>query len=344
MNDKNIRYDIGEPVSTEQPDGRAPDRLKAYRLDRKKSLIKLGAIGAFLIVMIIFASLGWFAKNKDTASDGMKVAISGPDYEILFLENGVNGIYYEDYHKLVQDPSAIVWQMAEANHMDNYSNDASNKGIHPGSCGVVSFCVKPLVDSVDLNFTFDVLGYTYDEANGMTQLTSNQAPSLFLNGHILLFEKRTGTEDNYIYSKPILSDEDMDRVIKGKTYSGKNTLTTVDIYWVWPRTLSTLIDAKNCTKISVTETPFTSTETGSGTSVSTSAYSDVVDNIRTYPDFYCKGVSRPDDDQSRPTESTIVANYDKYGDYYDQADNDIGMGVDFLLLKLYVSKASSGGE
>ena len=67
-------------------------------------------------------------------------------------------------------------------------------------------------------------------------------------------------------------------------------------------------------------------------------------NIRAYPDYYCKGVSRPANAGAMLSEPTIVTDYDKYGDYYDQADNDIGMGVNFILLKLSVSEVSSAGE
>ena len=42
-------------------------------------------------------------------------------------------------------------------------------------------------------------------------------------------------------------------------------------------------------------------------------------------------------------EEIIASEYQRYGDYYDQADNDIGMGVDFILLKLSVEEADSSG-
>lgn len=276
----------------------------------------------------------------------MSVAVSGPNYDILVLENGSDGIYY-DYHSLVKDSSAVVWQMAETNNMGNYNDTSINKGIKPGSDGVISFYVKPYVDTVDLSFTFELLGYRYDEneEDKMKQLDLDDSPAIFLNGHILLFEERTGTEENYTYSKPILSNEDMQRVISKNTYSRKvnDEPTQVDIYWVWPTTLSTLIDARNCEKINVTEIPFLN-QTPYSDASSKSAYKEVVDNILTYTDYYCKGVSRSVNANDRLTESAIVTDYDKYGDYYDQADNDIGMGVNFILLKMSVSEVSSGGE
>ena len=281
----------------------------------------------------------------------MHIAAGGPNYDILVLEDGSDGRYYNDYHSLVRDQSAVVWQMTADNNMENYGDVAANQGIRPGSYGVVSFYVKPYVESVDLSFSFEILGYSYDEdaedtEDKMKLLESDEIPAQFLNGHILLFEERTGdAEDNYVYSKPILSNADMQRVISQNTYARKadSEPSQVDIYWVWPMTLSRLIDARECHKIMVSESPFLSTAPYSESS-DTSAYSEVTDNIITYPDFYFKGMSRPAEAGGGFNAAAIVTDYDKYGDYYDQADNDIGMGVDFILLKMSVSEVSSDGE
>ena len=44
------------------------------------------------------------------------------------------------------------------------------------------------------------------------------------------------------------------------------------------------------------------------------------------------------------TRAVIARDYDIYGDYYDQADNDIGMGVNFILLKMSVSENSTSSS
>ncbi len=351
MNDNKSKFPIGELAQSASSSSPKVDELAEKKKNQKKSLIKIGAMGILTLILLIFSSLSWFTQNRETSVDGMQIVAGGPNYDILVLENGFDGLYYEDYHSLVQDQSAVVWQMVADNNMGNYSNSLSNPGIKPGSCGVVSFYVKPYVDTVDLSFNFELLGYKYDKdvvnaADKMQLLDSDESPALFLNGHILLFEERTGeTEDDFVYSKPILSNEDMQRVISKNTYTRKanDAPTQVDIYWVWPTTLSKVIDARGCTKISVTEEPFTN-KTAYSEQSSTSAYSEVVDNIRAYPDYYCKGVSRPENANDRLDPNDIVKDYDKYGDYYDQADNDIGMGVNYILLKLSVSEVTSAGE
>lgn len=351
MKDTKLKYDIGEVEQSASQSSQMVDGLAEKKREQKKSLIKVGAMLALSIILLIFSSLSWFTQNRQVETSGMQIAVGGPNYDILVLENGSDGRYYQDYHSLVRDESAVVWQMVDDNNMENYGDAGGNQGVRPGSCGVISFYVKPYVDTVDLSFDFEILGYSYDEkatnnADKMELLESNEPPARFLNGHILLFEERTGTtEDNYIYSKPILSNSDMQRIISKNTYTKKanDKPTQVDIYWVWPMTLSRLIDARTCQKITVTESPFTNTDQYSESS-NTSAYSEVVDNIREYPDFYFKGVNRPANVNDRLSEAAIVTDYDKYGDYYDQADNDIGMGVDFILLKMSVSEVSSSGE
>ncbi len=304
-------------------------------------------LGLFFITCVVIAaaiilfnnSLGWFASNKDVNGTGMQISVNASDYEIIMLDGGNDGLYYTNYHSLVKDSSALVWQMTSDYNIYNYDSNSEDVEIYPGTHGVISFYVKPKIDSINLNFSFEILGYTAEENEEtheitMTQLTQSDEPARYLNGHILLFRGRTGTEGSYIYSDPILTNADFEKIFTD-TYNStteNDGKIRVDIYWVWPHTLSDLIDARECTKITVTKEPFV--ESGED-------YNAVVDNIRTYTDYYCKGVTRPADEASRPTEAQIATDYDIYGDYYDLADNDIGMEVDFILIKMTVSKSGT---
>ena len=396
--------EAAESASTEAvTESKTDDEIRRLK---KVQLIKVSVILFFVALVMIFATLGWFSMNRETRANSGSVKIATQNYEISFLPSGSDGIYYDDYHSIVREQTnsnAMVWQMTSSNKMDNY-NSSTDKGIHPGSCGVISFKVTPKIATVNLKYSFEITGYQYSETvenkgqenetttRSMTPLASNSSLAKYLNGHILLFEGRTGTSpDNYVYSDPILSNADMERIISSKTYSGAGSETTVNIYWVWPNTLSTLIYAKTCSidvtatvdseaitysssipanataftyneteyetqgeletalaelsdgdyaititypsKINVTEDPFTVRTSNN--------YTKIVTNILTYPDYYLKGVSRSD--ASSLSEQYIVENYDIYGDYYDQADNDIGMEVNFILLKLNVSEVNSGG-
>ena len=346
-------------VHNETPDTASPVSTEQYKKMLVISLIKMSIPLVLCTVVFCLASVAWFAKNTSVKGGGMTIVAADPKYVISVLGSGNNGKYYEKYHKLVRDPSAIVWQMTADNNMDNDVNSATN-GIHPGSYGAISFYVTPKVESVDLKFAFEVVGYVSGETGEgdskeitMTPLEQSDVPAKYLNGHLLLFGGRTTNtlEDGssvITYSDPILSNEDMMRVISSKTFSGVNTQTRVDIYWVWPRTLSTLVDARGCQNVKVTVAPFTTGD----------SYSKIVENIMTYPSYYLKedtlasqssqsseneSITSGQSQGASLTEAIIASEYQRYGDYYDQADNDIGMGVDFILLKLSVEEADSSG-
>ena len=348
-------------------------------------IIKLASVFLLSLILLIFACIAWFTMSRETGSEGVQMASQGMNYEIVSLSDGNNGLYYDDYHSLVKSSDAMVWQMTAESNMDNYeiaqSGSASNEsgsdeeeeieyGIHPGSQGVISFYVIPKIAHINLDFRFEIIGYlaSEDEDTGeieMTKLDSTAGPARYLNGHILLFEQRTKIGNTYTYSKPILSNEDMLRVMESKSYTGIGTKNQVDIYWVWPNTLSNIVDATSCEKMVVIETPFTSGND----------YSAIVTNVETYPEYYLKmdgensingsgtntgnssGSSNTGNSSGSSngsgtggpgevTRAVIARDYDIYGDYYDQADNDIGMGVNFILLKMSVSEnpTSSSGS
>lgn len=347
---------------------------------RRATLVKLGTMTVFAAVIWLFSTIAWFAMNKDTSASGMSVKIGTPKYEISFLDDGSNGIYY-DVHELIREQSgssAMIWQMTDDNNMKNHSYGETKSSILPNSYGVISFNVTPLVDYVNLDFVFEVIGYTVpkpdvseeDETSETTSATAASTVSAetttttaltvdqidsdsylqqLLNGHILLFGNRTLVNGDFVYSDPILSNEDMKKVISSKEFSGKDVSCPVNIYWVWPNTLSKLVDATDCRHVSVSEEPFCEGED----------YADVVNNVLTYPEYYLRGFERTAGAVQKttsavPNETTQPANtlsaakiaedYDIYGDLYNQGDNEIGMRVSYVLLKLTVSESDSGGE
>lgn len=358
VNENNKLWEAAERVAEKVVAAKKAESEEERR-KQKKRIVKLVLLMTLIALIIVFASIAWFSMNRDVGTSGMGISVAGVNYEITMLSGGNNGKYYDDYHSLVKDSSALIWQMTDDSNMDNYedsgtssssgSEEEDTEGIHPGSFGVVSFYVTPKINTVYLDFQFEILGYTAAENETtheitMTQLNSTLGPAKYLNGHILLFENRSGTAGNYTYSNPILSNEDMKRVISGKRYDGNGTRTRVDIYWVWPNTLSKIVDARSCTKMTITEVPFTDT--------SSADYTKIITNVETYPQYYLKIVETNEEESeigsgtesSSITVSDIATDYDVYGDYYDQADNDIGMGVNFVLLKMSVSEVSSNGS
>lgn len=312
-------------------------RTKAQKLE----LIKTASMAVIILIILIFETIAWFTIGGNDAMDKLTMADNSLEYDISFLENGKDGIYTEEYRDMIGDPSALVWQMTAENNMDNL--DEKSNGIYPGAYGVISFYITPKVSDLDLALSFEVVGVkkksetesssdTESAADTLETLDSAEIPAKYLNGHILLFGERIKGEDGYTYSEPILSDKDMKRVLKKSYTDKKDEPQLVNIYWVWPETLSTLIDARNSGSVAVTEKPFTENDD----------YNKISQNVTSFPSYYLQFES--EDESTSITEENIVADYGKYGGYYDLADNNIGGNIDYLLLKLSVTKTDSDGK
>ena len=196
--------------------------------------------------------------------------------------------------------------------------------------------------------------------NGSSDV-KEQALADYLNGHILLFEEKSvetvtvdgGTTSRNVYSGLIASDSDMKRVLS-KKITGANTQQQITIYWVWPETLSTLVDARACQKMTIEQVPFTAVEDAKNTRTA------ILQNIQNYPQYYLKNVTRTvtagennteivtytvkDNTVNELSSTEIATNYDVYGDLYDQVDNEIGMSVQYLLLKMHVTEHTTAND
>lgn len=368
------------------PPGRDEKRKK------RALLLKLSAMLALSAVIVIFGSIAWFTMSREVAGNGMKMAASSENF-IISSPNGENrtaGLWYDPYHQKIRGDSsesagdipAGVWLITDEANFGNYRySDETERigGIKPGSYGKVTFNVTPLVDEINLEFDFDIIGYhssdsLFDEGNENTPLTLTPVADMgskgekianYLNGHILLFENRTpvyemitekdpetGEETvtvtqnilRYDYSGLIATDEDMSRVLNNtaKThFSGKNTVTPVDIYWIWPNTLSTIVDIGGDDLTSVP--------------CSTTDKDRLADCVLTHPQYFLKGYEadtsgnsdnngseenggEENSSGSSLTLQDIIDDYELYSDMYDMADNDIGMNVNYILLKLTASE------
>ncbi|ADU22758.1 hypothetical protein [Ruminococcus albus] len=315
----------------------ASEELLERKKMQKAALIKMGAMLVLSTIMLIFSSIAWFTNNSENSASGMKVSIKGPEYEISVLTNGNNGVY-DDYLDLVHDDTAIIWKMngTDSNGLEqnigNYHSitGVEDDGIHPDCRGYVTFYVTPRVSSVDLDFSFELIGYnpvTENNITSMVQLDStNDADVInYLNGHILLFEDYDLATDTY--SGLIKNTTSLSRLLSDKTYTGKDTTIPVNIYWVWVNNFSDLLNTHTVTEhddvlnedVEVTY-PFCDD-------------SDFLDYIEDNPQYFMKGITTADN----VSISDINSNYLYYGGRYNQADNIIGARVRYLLLSMTVS-------
>lgn len=338
---------------------------------RKAALIKMLAMGVFVVVVMIFGSIAWFTMNKDVSNTGMGVKIGSDAYQIVPVD-GIDSIY-QDYYNYIDNYSsdALVWKMNDESNMENFTGDV---GISPGSFGTISFYVQPRDESINLDLTFSIVGYEYSEEVVTTVATEGEEESEtttsgeeatetttqetvrtmstvdadlqnYLAGHILLFQNRTDTYDlpegnpdrkiiSSVYSDPILSGANLSKVISNRTFTRANQNTPVNIYWVWPKTLSTLVDAT--ANANVTIEPFSN-----GTDRTA-----IINNIAAYPAYYFynsndSATTLATLHQSATPAKLMSDEYDTYGDLYDRVDNEVGLKVSYITLKMTSSEAAA---
>lgn len=260
-------------------------------------------------------------------------------YSIEPLSGGNN--IYQEYHDEVMSGDSLIWSMTSTDNMNN-NNENADKGIKPGHFGKVSFYVKPSHESIDLDLTFEIVGYscveTTDEETGDTEISMTRVSDeyqKYLAGHIYLFANRTAITDpdtnvitGYTYSDPIVSGPDLKKALLDQTYYKANENVPVTIYWIWPQTLSTLIDARINSNVSIEPI-------SSGTD-----RKKIVTNISSYPSYYFYNYS--DTPGVTLTESIMATEYDFYCDKYDSADNAIGTNVNYITLKMTTEESSEG--
>ena len=316
--------------------------LEEQRKKRKRSLIKLGAMMIFTVLILIFTTIAWFTMNREAMAGSMAMDTAPMRYVIEPLSGGNN--IFQSYHDEVKSDDALIWAMTSTANMDNYSE--TDKGIKPGSFGQISFYVRPSSSSINLDLSFEIKGYscteTTDENTNETDIELEPVSSdlqAYLTGHILLFGGRTETTDpqtgkkTYTYSDPILSANSLARVMRNRSFTKANEDTPVNIYWVWPKTLSTLIDA---TENDIVDTePFCSDSEDDD-----SDYKLVVANILAHPTYYFYNYTPPSG--SSLSEDLMVEEYETYGEQYDGADNAIGMNVNYITLKMTTEESAGG--
>lgn len=313
----------------------------------KKTLIKIAIMMIFALLIAVFAGIAWFTMNKEVGTGGMSMTTATDPYMIVSVD-GRNSIY-TNFQELINGDSSdgfMLWQMNSEAKMDNYDEN-TDAGIRPGSFGKIGFYVKPQAASINLDLTFQIVGYKYSETTNsgtgvttqtMTEITDSELKG-YLAGHILLFENRTETTDSgtgkkvYTYSDPILSNSSLNRVISNRQFLKANENTPVYIYWVWAETLSTLVDVRASNE-NIKTAPLCVDDTNINNDSYDIIVADVLANPGRYVYRYSQTSSAYSADYGHLTAAIIAQKYETYGTQFDRADNEIGMYVDYITLKM----------
>ena len=329
------------------------DESKKKLVSSSISLVRMGMLLIILVVLLIFSAIAWFSMNGKAGARGMSVKAKGKSFELITLSSdstsNKNGAFYNPYHNAIRENGTEyydIWLVDSNSNIGNYTSTGvvdDTLGIEPGSSGDIKFYIRPYED-VTINFSFQTIGYTARNTTvneqptvTMTELQSNPGnPACYLNGHVLLFEDKDSVTNYYEGLIPAGSDKQREFVrefeFNGSYDSdtdgdGVNDAYVVNIYWIWPMTLDTLVYNSNSAATLICD------RNAAAQPGETNDYSKVVSNICTYPQYYLSGYSPT----TTYTESLLVGRNAMYND----ADQEIGMNIDYVLLRLDAEPGSN---
>lgn len=221
-------------------------REKEEKRQKIKTLVKLGASAATVILLIIFGTLGWFTMSREVENGGLQMTAEGQPYVI---ETRNSSGYYKTQFDMINSDAA-EWKISAQHNFNNHSSaikdDDTEPLLEPGDYGSLEFRVSPLnADKITVDCLFEIKAYR--EVTGLdgneslsTTITEigDDTISGFIEGHILLFSgydsennKYTGFIDENNFNK---------RILENQTYT-KNDGTYTTIYWYWPEHLSDVV-------------------------------------------------------------------------------------------------------
>ena len=188
--------------------------------------------GLFVIavVVIIFASLAWFASNRSVDASTSAISAKAARYSI----SGASG---NDAKAGVYDTQFSTndsLNVSATYNLNNYTNGS----LRPGSYGELQVTVTPVAGDVR-NITLTIERDIKQRSTADTSVSAETLQNLF-RGHVLLFQSRG--EDGY-YSNPILNDaltiESSKFCEEGSSLTTKPV--TLTLYWVWPSQFSSYV-------------------------------------------------------------------------------------------------------
>lgn len=271
-NTKN-NFPIGELNNSASPNKAATNEKELNIYNRKKALIKMVAVGALLIVMIIFGTISWFTQNREVSTSNMQIKTATMPFDIATKGSSVRNSEIiaskwneystgtpisitenaEDVQYHTGDSIRLMFTPNEDDENTPDIDESEVPEIGPGSQGELNLYIIPKESGrVDAYIDLDITSYKVikDEneddqlieitdnltlASGLTdaQILDCQEAAQYLKGHILFFQGLSDTPSSYTYVKPVINGQ--------IHFSIENAVAgkayKVPIYWTWSNTL-----------------------------------------------------------------------------------------------------------
>ena len=260
--------------------------------------------------------------------------------------------------------SSIQWLITADSNAKNYvtsSTSEDNKGIRPGTSGEMKFWIVPKdQQTISIKFKLEITpyinnyvldgngNYTFAEGSNTPlegdpiSIAGNNNYSTVLNylaNHIMFFKNRTEVtpqsgDSYYTYSDLITLDNDFNLVYDSTNHVYTSTLTLsseesvlqekeLSIYWVWPETLAEAILPE-------------SKQNSGYHAVCTD--DEILNKLKANPSYFFKGYDAATDTDNTPntnlTKSIIEQYYPRLSVEYNNADQEIGDNIGYIMLTL----------
>ena len=356
MSDKNLK-NVNDNSASASELSIAESALLYEQEERKKNnrkrLLKFFIMLLFTLLVLILATIAWFAMNKNTDATGMGVTANSSSFELK--SEGDDGLYDDFLDSVVsgyadatttESSAGIKWNLSATSEIHNrYTGagtpdmeeitrrDSSDYGLTPGDGGTLKFKILPKVEEeMTIDFTLTTTGYTatFDSDNYKTDddlvEVSDDAIIAFAGTHILFFY----VDDNG--DKHLIGPDGFSVTVDGTTVTEKE----VTIFWVWPATL------KELTELSINGLA----DEEANKEVRRLLFENPADFLKPIGEFDFSEitVAHQDDleDQEEMIEEVLplVSGrfYSQYAAMYNDADQAIGDNTNYMLVELEASR------
>ena len=224
-----LGHNTGEVKSAEEYRRLADEHAQTLKDFWKRFAVS--GLFVLALVIILFASLAWFAANNRVGGTSSAISAKAARYSISGPADGQVGKYDGKVASLESNDSLNV----SATY--NLHNFTSGGSLRPGSYGELQVTVTPVAGDVrDITLTIERNIALRTSAT----ITNTDALANLFRGHILFFR---GRDENGYYSDPVLDDK---LTIEASEFcaEGSNTTTvpvTITLYWVWPSQFSSYV-------------------------------------------------------------------------------------------------------
>lgn len=276
--------------------------------------------------MLVGTTVAWFANNFDTSSKGLNIRVgelirfelatkgSASAYQTYENELGYDTVtptIIDDvtYYKTSSTAQSVC---VYVNDGSNFDNQTENSSISPGSSGKLTFSIIPTqqmyADEV-VEVQIYLIPYILND-DRLEEVVDQDVLNL-VKGHLMLFTNFNGE----YYSGWINDNRVNVNVVQ-------NQITDFTIYWEWTMHFENyLTDTQGLNSVCAVSEDLESD------------YQKIIGDVNLNPEkyFYYQSTLPPLVD-----ENDNFTNINVFNNYYNQADEKIGIGSDFMLMKIYI--------